>query len=130
MAQTLRVNIIGDAASLDRTFRKVSSSAGSFGSRLGGAFRTAAKGAAILASGAALGGLALTLHAGAQEWAEHARVAAQTAAVLKSTGGVANVTQKQVESLAGALLQKTGVDDEAIQSGENMLLTFKSIRNE
>jgi hypothetical protein len=53
-----------------------------------------------------------------------AKVAAQTNAVLKSTGGAAGVTADQVSNLAGALLKKSGIDDEAIQSGENLLLTF------
>lgn len=65
-----------------------------------------------------------------RELGEAQRVAAQTRAVLKSTGGVAGVTAKQVDSLASALSRKTGIDDEAIASGENLLLTFKSIRNE
>ena len=55
---------------------------------------------------------------------------AQTNAVLKSTGGAANVTAKEVSSLAESLMQKSGVDDEAIASGENLLLTFTNIRNE
>jgi hypothetical protein len=58
------------------------------------------------------------------------KVGAQTAAVLKSTGGAANVTAKQISDLATAISNKTGIDDEAIQSGANLLLTFKNIRNE
>jgi hypothetical protein len=49
---------------------------------------------------------------------------------LKSTGGAANVTAGAVSDLADALSLKTGIDDEAIQSGENLLLTFRDIRNE
>lgn len=89
-----------------------------------------AKAAALVVGGAALGGLAVTLKQGAAEWAEHAKVAAQTEAALKSTGSAANVTAGQIEAMANALLQKSGIDDEAIQSGENMLLTFTNIRNE
>lgn len=58
------------------------------------------------------------------------KVMAQTDAVIKSTGASANVTAGEVEGLAGALSKKTGIDDEAIQSGENLLLTFTNIRNE
>jgi len=54
----------------------------------------------------------------------------QTGAVIKSTGGAAHVTAGQVAELADALSVKAGVDDEVIQAGENMLLTFKNIRNE
>jgi hypothetical protein len=34
-----------------------------------------------------------------------------------------------VENLAAAIAKKTGIDDEAIQSGENLLLTFTNIQN-
>src|SRR3990167_2188992 len=61
---------------------------------------------------------------------ESAKVIAQTGAVLKSTGGAANVTAKHVSDLSGKLLKLSGVDDEAIQSGQNLLLTFTKIRNE
>jgi hypothetical protein len=62
--------------------------------------------------------------------AQHsADVAAQTAAVIKSTGGVANVTSGQIGKLSSALMFKTGVDDEAIRTGANMLLTFTGIHN-
>lgn len=57
-------------------------------------------------------------------------VTAQTEAVLKSTGGAANVTKDQVLDLASAIRDYSGVEDEAIQSGENMLLTSTNIRNE
>lgn len=61
---------------------------------------------------------------------ESRKVVAQTGAVIKSTGGAANVTAKDVSSLATAISNKTGIDDEAIASGENLLLTFTNIRNE
>jgi hypothetical protein len=35
-----------------------------------------------------------------------------------------------METLAESLMRKSGVDDEAIQSGQNLLLTFTKIRNE
>jgi hypothetical protein len=53
-----------------------------------------------------------------------------TAAALKATGGAAHVTADDVGNLAAALSNKVGVDDEAIQSAENLLLTFKGVRNE
>jgi hypothetical protein len=86
-----------------------------------------AAGAAGLALGA---GLAITAKAGFKEMAEGQKVSAQTAAVLKSTGGAAKVTSTEVSRLAEALSRKSGVDDEVIQSGQNMLLTFTNIRNE
>lgn len=51
----------------------------------------------------------------------------QTEAVIKSTGGAAGVTTQHVLDLASAQLKLTGIDDDAVQAGENMLLTFRHI---
>jgi hypothetical protein len=61
---------------------------------------------------------------------EAQKIGALTESTIKATGGAAKVTAKQVGDLAGAISAKTGIDDETIQSGQNMLLTFKNIRNE
>lgn len=68
--------------------------------------------------------------AGIAELEDAAAAQAQTAAAIKSTGGAANVTAEQIESLAGQQLKLTGVDDELIQKGANLLLTFTQVRNE
>ena len=96
----------------------------------GGRLRTFGKVAAIAAGAAGIGAMVKTLQIGTEEFMEQQKVAAQTGAVLKSTGGIANVTAKQMNSLSTALMKKSGVDDEAIQSGQNLLLTFTKIRNE
>ncbi len=83
----------------------------------------AAAGAGLLGVGSAIGFIG-------EEFTESAKVGAQTAAVIKSTGGVAGITRSEVEGLAGAISLKTGIDDEAIQTGSNLLLTFKKVRNE
>lgn len=61
---------------------------------------------------------------------EHQKINAQTNAVLASTAGVANETASGVENLASSIARQTGISDEAIQSSENLLLTFTNIRNE
>jgi transglycosylase-like protein with SLT domain len=83
-------------------------------------------------AGAAFAGLAVIgfLKDANAEARESQKVSAQTAAVIKSTGGAAGVTAGQIGDLATAISNKVGIDDEAIQSGENMLLTFTNIRNE
>jgi hypothetical protein len=53
----------------------------------------------------------------------------QTEAVIKSTGAAAGVTAKQVANLATKLSLQAGVADDDVQSIENMLLTFKEIKN-
>lgn len=125
MARKIEVQIVGDASSLERAFGRASGASRTFGSRLAGV----AKGAAVAGGAAALGGLAVTLQRGWREFSEAAKVTAQTGAVLKSTGAAAGVTAGHVENLAGKLSRMSGVDDEAIQSGENLLLTFTKIKN-
>lgn len=58
------------------------------------------------------------------------KVAAQTDAVLRSTGAAAGISAAGVDKLARSLAAKTAVDHVAIQSTENLLLTFTAIRNE
>lgn len=58
------------------------------------------------------------------------KATALTNQVIKTTGGVAGVTAKQVSELTDKISLKTGIDHAAVQSGSNLLLTFKNIRNE
>jgi acid phosphatase family membrane protein YuiD len=92
--------------------------------------------AAIRGVGTALAGVfgAAIIARGIKSFIDEARQAArvtrQTEAVLKATGGAAKITAKQVANLAQSISNKVGVDDEAIQSGLNLLLTFRNVRNE
>lgn len=84
-----------------------------------------------LAAGAvAAGGLVGFLKESNAQARESQKVGAQTAAVIKSTGGAAGLTAKQFGDLATAISNKTGIDDEQIQSSENVLATFTGLRNE
>lgn len=112
-----------DLFARDRTGPGVKSAESSFG-KLG-------KGlvAKFAAAGAALGGISL-LGDFISEARESEKVSRLTANAIKATGGAAKVSADQVSALATQLSNKTAVDDEAIQSGQNLLLTFKGIRNE
>jgi hypothetical protein len=57
-------------------------------------------------------------------------VMAQTENVIASTGGAANVTAKDVLDLATKWQNLSGVQDDAVQTSENLLLTFRDVRNE
>lgn len=129
MARKISVEIVGDATSLSKAFGKAADSADSFGSKMGKGLATVAK-TAVVAGAAVAGGFALVVKKGFDELGESQKVAAQTEAVIKATGGAANVSAKQVSQLAEAISKKSGIDDEAIQSGSNLLLTFKNVRNE
>jgi hypothetical protein len=51
-------------------------------------------------------------------------------ATIKSTGGAANVTAKQIDAFASSMQMKTGIDDEVIKKSQAILLGFQSVRNE
>ena len=125
MARKIEVQIVGDADSFHRAIGKATSSTSKFGSVLGGAFSVGAA-----AAGTALVGLGIAAKIGFDEFDQHQKAMAQTNAVLKSTGGAANVTAGHISNLANHMLNLTGIDDEVIQGGENVLLTFRNIRNE
>ncbi len=121
MARRLEVEIVGDARQLERAL-------GSAGKTTSG-FSNSLRKASYVAIGA-LGGIAVAARIGFGELAEGQAVSAQTAAALKSTGEAANVSQKHIEDYASSLSRIIPIDDEIIQAGENVLLSFKSIRNE
>ncbi|HLY32768.1 MAG TPA: hypothetical protein VKQ36_17225, partial [Ktedonobacterales bacterium] len=59
---------------------------------------------------------------------EHAnQVMAQTNAVLKSTHDVSGLTAQSITDLATHMMDLTGIQDDAVQTAENMLLTFTNI---
>ncbi len=88
---------------------------------LAAGFTTAAAGAALL-------GKELFTDIGIASDAQ--KVQSQLEAVLKSTGGVAGITSEKANELAESLASVTAFDDEAIKSGESMLLTFTNIGKE
>jgi hypothetical protein len=101
------------------------------GKAFGGAFSGAFKGiVAGLGAVFAAAEVVEFLKDAVAEQREAIRVGNLTNAVLKSTGGVARVTAQQIGDLANAQSVKLGVDDELIQSGENLLLTFTRVHNE
>ena len=91
-------------------------------------FRSVTRSVAGLA-GAYIGaqGLITVIQGSVREQQESIKVGRQTNAVLKSTKSAAGLSAKAIGDLAQALSEKTAVDDEAIQSAENLLLTFTKI---
>lgn len=112
--------------SVDGIARTTKSGSGVLKGFLGGSAITAAVGAA--ASG--LRSLSGVVSESVGEARESAKVGATTNAIIKATGGAAKISAGQVGDLATAISNKTGVDDEAVQKGSNLLLTFKNVRNE
>lgn len=112
---TLTVKLLGDSGPLEKTLKGVGGKLGKF-----------VTGVAV-AGGAAAAAVAVKGIQAAREAQEINRI---TENVIRTTGGAANVTAQQVDDLSGRLQNLTGVSDETIQRGSNMLLTFTNIRNE
>ena len=86
--------------------------------------------AGIAVAGAAIAGTTAFLMDATKAAMEAEDVQAQLAAVLNSTGGAAGVTAEQVNNLANHFSKFTRFEDDAIVSGQNMLLTFTGIGKE
>lgn len=104
-----------------------------FGSKMAGEGRSIGRGfgkaLALGITGVAAGGVVL-LKNSINEAIEAQKVGAITNQIIKATGRAAKVSARQVGDLSTELSNKAGVDDEVIQSGANLLLTFKNVRNE
>lgn len=109
---------------LDSGLSKASTKGSGFGSILGGLVSPVG-----LALGA-FGGLVGVLKDGQDQADGWNAVMSQTDAVLKSTGLAAGVSKEQVMGLADSLSANGGLStfaDDAVASGENLLLTFTGI---
>jgi hypothetical protein len=125
MAAKLIIEIVADASQAKKELTHTTSDVeklGASGSVMGKALMAgAAAGAAGLV---ALGVSAFNAAA------ESAKIGRETERVIKTIGAASWTSAAQVEELAGAISDKTGADDEAIQSGANLLLTFANVKNE
>jgi hypothetical protein len=130
-SRKLVIEFVGDTAGLQKSTRKARDEVDGFERSA----KSSSRGLATLgkaAAGAAVGvtGLAVVGSRLVKAYEESAKVSRQTEAVIKSTGAAAKVTAGDVADLSAAISTKSGIDDEAIQTGANLLLTFKNIRNE
>ncbi|MGZ4530726.1 MAG: phage tail protein [Mycobacteriaceae bacterium] len=133
------LNIVPSMRNFGRTLdngvgRSIDGSAKKAGSRFGKVFAYASMSPLKAIGAAAVGLFAIQkvkefFTSAISEARESQKVSALTAQVIKSTGGAAGISAKQVGNLATSISNMTGIDDEAIQSGENLLLTFTNIKN-
>lgn len=133
------LNIVPSMRNFGRTLdngvgRSIDGSAKKAGSRFGKVFAYASMSPLKAIGAAAVGLFAIQklkdfFGSAISEARESQKVSALTAQVIKSTGGAAGISAKQVGNLATSISNMTGIDDEAIQSGENLLLTFTNIKN-
>ena len=80
-----------------------------------------------VASVAAIAGLTVTFKNFVGASRQQQIVLNQTEAVIKSTGGAAGLTAKEINQMSREFQRVTNVGDEVVQSGANMLLTFTKI---
>src|SRR3990167_4541705 len=106
-----------------RVLAGVEKQAGGLGSKFAALGKVAAVGAG--AGVVALGGI---LASSVKEAMESQKAVAQLEAVLKSTGGTAGVTKKQMLDMASAFQKTTAFSDEAVLGAQNILLTFTKIK--
>lgn len=123
MARKIEIVVGAETANAERAFKSLSHSATLSASSL---VKVAAGIGAITA---AVRGISTVVRAGISEFSEQEKVAAQTAAAIESTGAVAGVSAKQIDALALSLSNLSGIDDEVVKAGENVLLAFTNIRN-
>lgn len=93
---------------------------------LGKMMSTGLKVGALAAAGG-VGAAAFALKSFVGDAMETQKIMAQTNAVLASTHGAAGMSAQAVGDLANSLSKVIPIDDEVIQSAENMLLTFTNI---
>jgi hypothetical protein len=124
-SRKLTLQILGNAKGAVGALGQTESAGKRLGSQMGDLGKKA--GLALAGIGVSAGYMASRFVSAAYE---SQKVMKQTEAIIKATGEAAGMTAKEVSNLATTLSNKTGIDDEQIQTSLNMLLTFKQVRNE
>jgi hypothetical protein len=131
MARNVEFDILArDRAS--QTFDRVGKSSDGLASKIGRLGKGAVMGLGVAAAGAAVGGIAVLGAAmvnGVKDAAAYQTLAAKTAGVLKSTGNASHQSVKGIQARAAALESLSGVDEDLIINGQNVLATFTNIRD-
>lgn len=124
-SRKLTLQILGNAKGAVGALGETEAAGRRLGSQMGDLGKKA--GLALAGIGVSAGYMASRFVSAAYE---SQKVMKQTEAILKATGEAAGLTAKEIGTLATTLSNKTGIDDEQIQTSMNMLLTFKQVRNE
>lgn len=116
----------------DKKFQKGVKNVDDGTSRMSKSFEHAKKASQALALAVAAAGAAVIAFgvSSVKAFQESESMIAQTNAVLKSTGGIAGVTAKDVDVLSKSLERQTAFSDEQVRSVENMGLTFTAIHKD
>ena len=128
----VQIKIVSDydskgVTAAQRDLAGLSKSTSGMGSSFGGAMKGI--GAVAAVGGLAVAGVATALVGVGKAAQESLGITKSTEAIIKATGGAAGVTADEVGKLATAISNKTGIDDEQIQAAQNLILTFKNVKN-
>ena len=132
MAREVTIKFLGDESDLTKSSRKASSDLDDFGKKAGRTAGVAAAATTAVLHAAASGARAVAgfMKGAIGEAEESAQMGRVTARLIKTTGGAAKVSAKHIATYSQSLSNITGIDDEVIQGAQNVLLTFKQVRNE
>jgi hypothetical protein len=132
VARDIKIQFLGDASDLNRATRSASGDLDKFSKHAGTVAGVVSSVTTAAINAASAGARALVdFTKGAIAEAEEAqRIGKVTATLIKSTGGAANVSGQQISDLTEHLSNLSGIDDEVIQAGTNVMLTFRKVRNE
>lgn len=123
--QTITVSVLADTGNFSKAMTNLGNETGF--TKLGDSAKKLGK---ILAVGTAAVAAATVAWAAesVKSLARIEQIAAQTDAVLASTGGAAGRTRDQIDALAGSIEDFSGVEAETTTQGQNLLLTFTNIK--
>jgi phage-related protein len=125
MAKPIKIEILGDTSGLEKAVDSASKKLGHIGDAVKKAGTVVAAGIGAAAAGVVAFGVKSV-----QGMIETEKVAAQTRAVIKSMGDVANVSAEDVDKLSASIQSMSGLSGDAVQHAANLLLTFGNVKNE
>jgi hypothetical protein len=124
----LEVVITGQRKGLSKTLDGASGDVDTFAGKM----KKGLSGAALAVGAAATAGvvgLGFVLKGAWDAAEESAKISRETARVIDTTGAAAWTSADAVGALSTNLSNLTGADDELVQSGANLLLTFTNVQN-
>lgn len=114
--------LISESRRVENALQSTDDRAKKTGSSIGSSFKAAAGVIAAVGIGSMLKGMF-------DEAQEAQKVSASTAQGIKTMGAEAWTSADAIGKLSESISNKIGVDDEAIQSSANLLLTFGNVKN-
>ena len=127
---SLVVNLLANTSQFSNGLKKGAADAKGFEAKLRGLNSAASKvGLGLSAVGATVAAGAF-LKGAISEMMEAEKIGKQLETVIKSTGGAAGLTKKDIDALASSLQQTTTYADDTTKAASALLLTFTNIKGD